>query len=158
MRTAETFLASSLDTVTIKNWRQLTDTTYHYANSMQTSQRKIPVSGGARRCRHELSLVTTGAALPTGVGRFFRQRFRPVKIWNTNIVAVVDDANVKPWPAAQFKLISTNAETYTGGSRRQRFFTDRDFVIREPRPGIERPDRHSLFPRVALRKTGIDPN
>ena len=47
---------------------------------------------------------------------------------STNVVAAVDESAVKPWPAAQFKLISTNAETYKieVGAK---VFTDRNFVI-----------------------------
>ena len=63
---------------------------------------------------------------------------------STNAVAMVDESNVKPWPAASFKLISTNAEIYkveTGA----KVFTDRDFVIQSRRDGIARADGNPLF-------------
>ena len=45
------------------------------------------------------------------------------------------DAPIKPWPAATFKLISTNAETYEVkvGAK---VFTDRDFVIQSLAPEL----------------------
>jgi len=46
MREAENFLIHSL--VAYEELAVLTTPTYHYANSMQTSQRKIPVPGGIR--------------------------------------------------------------------------------------------------------------
>jgi hypothetical protein len=46
METAESFLAASLEDY--KKLAALTDKTYHYANSMHTSQRKIPVPGGVK--------------------------------------------------------------------------------------------------------------
>jgi len=47
---------------------------------------------------------------------------------NTNSIATIDESNLKPWPPAQFKLISTNAETYKieVGAK---VFTDRTFAI-----------------------------
>ena len=46
MQRAEEFLADSL--ADYQKLAALTEKTYHYANSMQTSQRKIPVSGGVK--------------------------------------------------------------------------------------------------------------
>ena len=54
MEQAATHLADSLDHY--RALTKLTENTYNYANSMQTSQRKIPFTGGKGWCAGELSL------------------------------------------------------------------------------------------------------
>ena len=53
----------------------------------------------------------------------------------TNAIAVIDESSIKPWPAAQFKLISTNAETYKVevGAK---VFSDRKYVIEKLAPEL----------------------
>ena len=48
----------------------------------------------------------------------------------------MDDSNIKPWPAAAFKLISTNAETYEVKVGAQPF-ADRDYTILELAPELK---------------------
>jgi hypothetical protein len=123
-RAAEFLEQSLLDYQTLVS---LTGKTYHYANSMQTSQRKIPVSGGkdGKPANYLWSQL-----LPVYEKELadFRAKVAELKL-NTNSVApAVDESKIQPWPAAPFKLISTNAETYKieAGAA---VFTDRGFAI-----------------------------
>ena len=124
MENAEKFLAESF--ADYQELVALTDKTYHYANSMQTSQRKIPVPGGVKG--HGTNYLWS-QLLPLYEKELedFQAKVAALK-QSTNVVAAVDESAVKPWPAAQFKLISTNAETYKieVGAK---VFTDRNFVI-----------------------------
>ena len=129
---AEKYLAESF--ADYLNLSALASPVYHFANGMQTSQRKIPFPGGiggvGTNClwsqlvplyRKELEdfrakvaeLKRTGGQAPSG-----------------------DDANVKAWPAADFKLIGTNAETYPVevGAR---VFTDRNFAMQSLAPELK---------------------
>ncbi len=68
MEQAEKLLAESF-----KYYQQLatlTDKTYHFANSMQTSQRKIPFTGGVKGVGTNYHWIAIGAALPEGTGGF----------------------------------------------------------------------------------------
>jgi hypothetical protein len=124
MERAETFLEQSL--ADYQHLAALTDTTYHFANGMQTSQRKIPVSGGAKG--HGTNYLWSQLVpLYQKELETFSAKIVQLK-QSTNAIAAVDEASVKPWPAAPFKLISTNAETYKieVGAK---VFTDRNFVI-----------------------------
>jgi len=106
---------------------------YRFANGMQTSQRKIPFTGGVggKGTNYLWSQV-----LP-----FYEKEFRDfhdkVELMkqSTNIVATADDSKIKPWPAAQFKLTGTNAETYEVkvGAK---IFTDRKFAIQRLAPEL----------------------
>ena len=53
----------------------------------------------------------------------------------TNVSTAVGGLNIKPWLAAPFKLISTNAETYEV-KMGARVFTDRDFAIQRLAPEL----------------------
>ena len=138
LRRAGTFLEQSL--AAYRRLAALTETTYHYANSMQTSQRKIPVSGGGKRgaganflwsqlvplYQKELEDIQTKVAA--------LERARP----GTNeppLARTVPAVPAAAWPAARFKLISTNAETYNVevGAR---VFTDRDFAVQNLAPQL----------------------
>jgi hypothetical protein len=105
---------------------ELTETTYHYANSMQTSQRKIPVSGGVKG--HGANYLWS-QLLPLYQKELadFQAKVAQLR-QTTNAIVAVDESGIKPWPAAQFKLIGTNAETYKVevGAK---VFTDRNFLI-----------------------------
>jgi hypothetical protein len=134
LKRAQRFLAESF--AHYEFLAALTGPTYHFANSMQTSQRKIPFPGGAKGIgtnylwsqlvplyRKELDdfqssvaarrLETNGTPPATGASR----------------------ASVKPWPPATFKIISTNAEPYEVkvGARP---FMDRNYTIRELAPEL----------------------
>jgi len=124
MRTAESFLAASLEAY--EKLAAMTAPTYRYANSMQTSQRKIPVSGGAHGNGTNY-LWSQLVPMYQKELADFQAKVAQLKP-GTNQPVAVDDSNLKPWPDAPFKLISTNAETYkvqTGAKA----FTDRNFVI-----------------------------
>jgi hypothetical protein len=132
MEQAEKFLAESF-----KHYQalaQLTEKTYHFANSMQTAQRKIPFVGGAKGAGtnyHWTQLVP----LYRKELEDFQAKVAQLKQSTNAPVAPVDEANIKPWPAAAFKLISTNAETYEvkAGARP---FLDRGYTIRELAPEL----------------------
>jgi hypothetical protein len=138
---AQQFLAESFDDY--QKLAALTAKAYHYANSMQTAQRKIPVSGGAKGVgtnylwsqlvplyQQELEDFRTKVAeldrrSPTRLaGKTDQHRAAP----ETN-------APTTAWPAARFTLISTNAETYRVevGAK---VFTDRDFTIQRLAPEL----------------------
>jgi len=141
LQQAEKFLATSL--ADYQKLAALTEKTYHYANSMQTSQRKIPVSGGVKGVgtnylwsqlvplyQKELAdFQTSLAAL---------ERRSPTRLdGNTGQQRAVSEtgAPVAAWPSVPFKLISTNAETYQVkvGAK---VFTDRKFTIQSLAPQL----------------------
>ena len=131
MEAAEQYLAASL--VAYQKLDDLTRPAYHYANSMQTSQRKIPVSGGAKGTGTNYLWSQLVPMYQRELAAFqdkVAQLKQPVPL-----MAAVDDAGIKPWPAAAFKLISTNAETYVvqPGAR---VFADREFVIQNLAPEL----------------------
>ena len=131
MHQAATFLAESFDDY--QKLAALTEQTYHYANSMQTSQRKIPVSGGVKGVGTNY-LWSQLVPLYRKEMEDFQTTVQHLK-QSTNAVARVDMPNIKPWPAAQFKLISTNAEIYKVevGAK---VFTDRNFAIQSLVPEL----------------------
>lgn len=103
----------------------LTENTYEAANSMQTSQRRIPFVGGANGVRtnyHWVQLVPLYLAeLEEFKAELAFLKLPPDK-------QAVARKQLPAWPAAAFKLISTNAETYEVkvGARP---FKDRKYVI-----------------------------
>ncbi len=131
LKRANDFLAASL--LSYQNLSSLTKNTYQYANSMQTSQRKIPVSGGKNGVGTN---YLWSQLLP-----FYQQELEDFHAQveqlkqNTKAISVVDESKIKPWPTGRFKLISTNAETYKieVGAK---VFTDRDFVIQQLVPEL----------------------
>ena len=125
MERAEKYLAESF--AAYQKLVALTEKTYHYANSMQTSQRKIPVSGGVKGHGTNYLWSQLVPLYQTELENF-QAKVAQLQS-NTNSAApAIDESKIQPWPAADFKLISTNAETYkieTGA----KVFTDRDFAI-----------------------------
>jgi hypothetical protein len=105
----------------------LTANTYEAANSMQTSQRRIPFVGGAHGVRtnyHWAQLVP-----------LYRQELQEFEAHVADLKLPPDqraearlNAAIQPLPSAPFKLIGTNAETYEVkvGARP---FLDRRYVI-----------------------------
>jgi hypothetical protein len=111
----------------------LTENRYHFANSMQTSQRKIPFVGG----KNGIGTNYLWSQLEPQYWQEyedFHARVEQLKK-NTNSMAKVDESPAKPWPSANFKLISTNAETYKieAGAK---VFTDRNFTIQHLAPQL----------------------
>ena len=131
MQQAGTFLAESFDDY--QKLVALTEKTYHYANSMQTSQRKIPVSGGVKG-KGTNYLWSQLVPLYKKELDDFQSKVEHLK-QGTNEVAQVAKSDAKPWPPAQFRLISTNAEIYKieVGARA---FTDRNFTIQSLAPEL----------------------
>lgn len=103
--------------------------TYHFANSMQTGHRKIPFHGAANgvgtnyHWTHVLPLYEKELA-------DFKAHVAELKNPSAQVAAPV-----AAWPAAKFKLISTNAETYEVklGARP---FADRKYVLYELAPEL----------------------
>lgn len=131
MERATTFLAESF--AQYKKLTALTATTYHYANSMQTSQRKIPFSGGFKGAGTNF-LWSQLLPLYQRELNDFQTKVAHLKE-NANATNVVDESKIASWPTAQFKLISTNAETYKVevGAK---VFSDRDFAIQSLAPEL----------------------
>lgn len=126
MERAGEFLAQSLGDYQMLVAR--TAHTYHFANSMQTSQRKIPAPGGIRGGAGTNYLWSQLA--PLYLKELVDFHAQLAKLKENAGGADTDDSNLKPWPAAPFKLISTNADTYKveDGAK---VFTDRDFTIQD---------------------------
>jgi hypothetical protein len=131
MEQAETHLARSFEA--FQRLTDLTKDTYHFANSMQTSQRKIPFVGGfggvatnhhwthlVDDYQHELEEFRTQIARIRETG---------------NPLGRADESNIEPWPTAAFRLISSHAETYTVNLGAKPF-ADRDYAIRELAPEV----------------------
>jgi hypothetical protein len=129
MEKAEAFLASSLDH--FKALAKLTAETYNYANSMQTSQRRIPAPGGAGGKpanyhwtqlvdRYERELADFRASVETLKHR-------------GNVATATE--HVEPLPKAAITLLSKDAETYEvkAGAK---VFTDRPFAIQSLAPEL----------------------
>ena len=110
----------------------LTEKTYRYANSMQTSQRKIPVRGGEKGVGTNF-LWSQLVPLYQKELDDFKAKVAQLK-QTTNSTALAD-LNIKPWPAAAFKLISADAEAYTVkvGAK---VFADQDFAILKLAPEL----------------------
>jgi hypothetical protein len=131
MEKAEQYLAESF--ADYQQLLALASLAYDFANSMQTSQRKIPFVGGygGQRTNYLWSQL-----LPLYRDELtaFQTRVEQLK-QNPNANAPIDVSKIKPWPAAPFQLLGTNAETYTvrPGAKP---FTDRYYKIRQLAPEL----------------------
>jgi hypothetical protein len=128
MEQAENFLTASL--LDYQNLAELAKSTYLYANSMQTSQRKIPVPGGVGG--HPANYLWSQLVpLYQKELAAFQAKVAQLK----NGTTVMDESKIKPWPAAPFRLVSTNAEIYQVeiGAK---VFTDRNFEIEKLAPEL----------------------
>jgi hypothetical protein len=110
----------------------LTDSTYQYANSMHTSMRKIPLSGAVNG---QGTNYLWAQLLP-----FYRKELedfnaRVAALQSTNTAAAPVVQEIKPWPPAPFKVISTNAEMYEVKAS-ARPFTDRKYTIEKLAPEL----------------------
>jgi len=103
MEKAADFLAQSVDHY--RRLVELTDHAYHFANSMQTGQRQIPFKG-AINGKPENYLWSQ--VLPRYEQELADFRAKVGKI-KTGTLA---EETVKPLAGADFKLISTDAQTY----------------------------------------------
>jgi len=123
MESARQFLADSVG----EFWHltKLTTDTYRFANSMQTSQRKIPLPGG-------VSGVGTNYhwshLQPYYLKEFSRFSEELTRLRKADTNAVATSAAIVPLKSAAFKLVGPNAETYTI-QKGARVFTDRSSII-----------------------------
>jgi hypothetical protein len=131
MEQAQKWLAESVEAFGLLV--ALTEKTYRYANSMQTSQRKIPVPGGSGG-KPANYLWSQLEPLYKKELEDFQAKVAQLK-QSTNVVVKIDESQIKPWPSANFKLISTNAEIYKveAGAK---VFTDRNFKIEKLAPQL----------------------
>jgi hypothetical protein len=130
MVAAERHMAESVEI-----FRQLATVTtpaYRFVNSMQTGHRKIPFGGAA-------SGVGTNYlwshVLPLYEKELADFRAQLVELRAPKAVGSAASASIAAWPAAKFKLISTNAETYEVkvGARP---FADRKYTFTELAPEL----------------------
>ena len=125
MEAAEKYLTESL--AAYQRLDELTAKTYHYANSMQTSQRKIPAPGGVGGNGTNYLWSQLVPLYQTELENF-QAKVAALKQSTNPVAPVIDESKIQPWSAANFKLISTDAEIYkieTGA----KVFTDRNFII-----------------------------
>jgi hypothetical protein len=110
---------------------RLTETTYHFANTMQTEQRRIPVPGGLGdkrdnyHWRHLLPIYEAEL-------REFRDRVERLKRGEPE---GPDESHIKPFRKSKIRLISPHAEVYDvrPGAK---VFTDRGYTIRSIAPEL----------------------
>lgn len=130
MEAAEKHLTASVET--FKQLAALTTPTYRFVNSMQTGHRKIPFPGAANGVgtNYHWSQV-----LPLYEKELADFKAHVAELKNPKFAWSETGAPIAPWPAAKFKLLSTNAETYEVklGSRP---FADRKYTITELAPEL----------------------
>jgi hypothetical protein len=121
MEKAATYLASSLDH--FRELTRLTTDTYNYANSMQTSQRRIPAPGGAGGKPANYHWTQLLPRYERELADFQRQ-VAALKAGGSPTAAA---DNGKPLPKAKITLLSSDAQTYdvTAGAS---VFSDDDTV------------------------------
>src|SRR5207302_7978 len=129
MEKAATYLAESLDHY--RALAQLTEKTYNYANSMQTSQRKIPVPGGSGGQPANYHWTQLLPGYEKELADFQKQVAR----LKESSVAKVDEATIKPLQKASITLLTQGAQTYDVivGAKP---FSDRDFQIQSLAPEL----------------------
>jgi hypothetical protein len=121
----------------------LTEQTYKFANGMQTSQRKIPFAGGVNGVGTNYLWSQLVPLYQKELEDFqakvveLKERQPPARLDGNGQQRAGPEAGapIKPWPAAAFKLISTNAETYEVkvGAK---VFTDRNFAVQSLAPEL----------------------
>jgi len=113
---------------------RLTKGSYRFANSMQTGHRKIPFNGAANGAGTNYHWVQV---LPLYQRELedFQAQVEQLKHGTTNAVGAEAGLPIAAWPAAKFKLISTNAECYQVGVG-ARPFADRPYTIIELAPEL----------------------
>ena len=131
MERAEKYLAESF--ADYQKLSALASSAYQFANGMQTSQRKIPFTGGVGGVGTNY-LWSQLVPLYQKELNDFQAKVARLKE-GKHLSATVAGSDIKPWPAALFRLISTNAETYKVEVG-VRVFTDRDFAIQNLAPEL----------------------
>jgi len=122
MEQAATYLAESLEHY--RNLVKLTDDTYNYANSMQTSQRKIPFVGGKDGKPANYLWSQCLPMYEKELADFQKQ----VKAFKEPPVPSTKESETKPLPKASFTVLTPGVQTYdvTVGAKP---FSDRDDQI-----------------------------
>ncbi len=128
MQDAATFLAESF--TNYLKLSSLASLAYQFANGMQTTQRKIPFSGGAHSGGTNY-LWSQLVPLYQKELVDFQAKVAGLEQGNT----VMNASNIKLWLPASFKLISTNAETYRVEVGAH-VFADRNFAIQSLAPEL----------------------
>jgi hypothetical protein len=129
MEKAATFLAESLEHY--RTLAKLTRDTYRYANSMQTGQRKIPVSGGVDGKPASYHWTQLVGLYEAELADFQRK----VEALKRGSGSDVDESTIQPLPKASFTLLSDHAEAYevqVGASA----FADRPVLIQSLAPEL----------------------
>jgi hypothetical protein len=123
----------------------LTENKYHFANSMQTFQRKIPFVGG----KNGLGTNYLWSQLESQYLQEWKDFHEKVEQLKNNPDDVATNfSNVQAWPRAQFKLISTNAEIYEV-KRGARPFADLEYIIKGIAPELNGLIGIRIFHKVA---------
>ncbi|HTR39985.1 MAG TPA: hypothetical protein VMH87_00020 [Pseudomonadales bacterium] len=128
MQAAETFLAESFTNYV--KLSALASPAYQFANGMQTTQRKIPFSGGAHSGGTN---YLWSQLVPLYQKELMDFQAKVAGLGQGS--AATAASNIKPWLPASFKLISTNAETYRVEVGAH-VFSDRDFAIQTLAPEL----------------------
>ena len=130
VKTVERGLAAS--TEAFAQLTKLTEKTYRFANSMQTGHRKIPFPGAANGVGTNYHWTQV---LPLYEKELADFKTQVAELKNPKRAGREVGAPTAAWPAAKFKLISTNAETYEVklGARP---FADRKYTITELAPEL----------------------
>ena len=110
---------------------ELTERTYRFANSMQTSQRRIPVPGGVdgKPANYHWTQV-----LPV-YERELDEIKRQLSEAQSGQATPTDDAKIQPLPKATITLLDLRAQTYQVNIG-AKVFTDRDDVIQSLAPEL----------------------
>jgi len=109
----------------INYYRQLTNitkNTYLYANSMQTQQRRIPISGGDAKNKHWTEILPL---FQIELENFKHNVALLKKYGNINF-----SSNVKPLKSLDVKVKCENCEIYDL-SENQKVFIDKDYIIKQ---------------------------
>jgi hypothetical protein len=128
---AETYMSLSLED--FKELTELTQPTHHFANSLQIGHRKIPFRGAANGVGTNYHWTHV---LPLYEKELEDFRTQVAELKQPGPAGSEDDAQVAAWPAANFKLISTNAETFEVNIG-ARPFSDREYTLSELAPELK---------------------
>jgi hypothetical protein len=129
LRLAEANMSAALSV--FRFLAEVTRTNYSFANSMQTGHRKIPFPGAANGVGTNYHWTQV---LPLYEKELVDFRAQIEKLKKSGS-ASPEIARITAWPAAKFKLISTNAEAYEVkvGAKP---FTDRKYTISKLAPEL----------------------
>jgi len=130
MARAETVMGKSYSA--FEDLTKLTEKAYAFANSMQTGHRKIPFPGAANGVgtNYHWSQV-----LPLYEKELADFKAQVTELKDSKRAGPETGTQITAWPAAKFKLINTNAETYEVklGARP---FADRKYTLTELAPEL----------------------